>query len=167
MHPPFYYALIKVWFSVVGASLIQAKLVSVLFSVGTLWLTWHPATRWFGRRAGLLALASAALSPYLVYWSHSARNLLVLPFFVTETECILCGICVRMCDEVLKTPALGFVGRGFGTSIAPPLRLSLRDVDFDGIVTIVESCPTGGFTLKSSPVATLKVIREGRLPVLP
>jgi 4-amino-4-deoxy-L-arabinose transferase-like glycosyltransferase len=90
VHPPFYYALLKVWFSVVGASLVQAKLVSVGFSVGTLWLTWHLASRWFGRRAGLLALASAALSPYLVYWSHSARNHLLLPLFVTAIIVLSC-----------------------------------------------------------------------------
>jgi formate dehydrogenase major subunit len=81
-------------------------------------------------------------------------------------KCILCGICVRMCDEVLKVPALGFVGRGFGTSIAPPLKHSLADVDFEGIVKIVDSCPTGAFTLKTAPVASLKIIRNAvKLPV--
>jgi formate dehydrogenase major subunit len=81
-------------------------------------------------------------------------------------KCILCGICVRMCDEVLKTPALGFVGRGFGTSIAPPLKKSLADVDFEGIVKIVESCPTGAFTMKTAPVASLKILRNAvKLPV--
>jgi len=83
-------------------------------------------------------------------------------------KCILCGICVRMCDEVLMTPALGFIDRGFGTSIAPPLRKSLVDVDFAGIVKIVECCPTGAFILKTSPVASLKVIRNAvKLPVHP
>jgi formate dehydrogenase major subunit len=81
-------------------------------------------------------------------------------------KCILCGICVRMCDEVLKTPALGFVGRGFGTSIAPPLKKSLADVDFEGIVKIVEACPTGAFTMKTAPVASLKILRNAiKLPV--
>jgi formate dehydrogenase major subunit len=73
-------------------------------------------------------------------------------------KCILCGICVRMCDEVLGVPALGFVGRGFGTRIAPPLRRTLADVGFEGLVRIVEACPTGAFTLKSSPVVTLRTL---------
>ncbi len=74
-------------------------------------------------------------------------------------KCILCGICVRMCDEVLGVPALGFVGRGFSARISPPLRRSLGQVSFDGLVKIVECCPTGAFTLKSSPVAALTTIR--------
>lgn len=73
-------------------------------------------------------------------------------------KCILCGICVRMCDEVLEVPALGFVNRGFDARIAPPLRKSLADVDFDGIVRLVDACPTGALILKSAAVATLKVL---------
>jgi formate dehydrogenase major subunit len=75
-------------------------------------------------------------------------------------KCILCGICVRMCDEVLKVPALGFVNRGFDSRIAPPLRKSLKDVDFDGIVRLVDACPTGALTLKAAAVATLKVVER-------
>jgi formate dehydrogenase major subunit len=78
-------------------------------------------------------------------------------------KCILCGICVRMCDEVLEVPALGFINRGFDARIAPPLRKSLADVDFDGLVRLAEACPTGALTLKSAAVATLKVVaRAGK-----
>jgi formate dehydrogenase major subunit len=73
-------------------------------------------------------------------------------------KCILCGICARMCDEVLKVPALGFVNRGFDARIAPPLRKTLAEVDFEGIVKLVESCPTGALTLKNAAVATYRVL---------
>ncbi len=72
-------------------------------------------------------------------------------------KCVLCGICVRMCDEVLGVPAMGFVGRGFATRISPPLRRSLKDVDFKGMVKLVDACPTGALTLKRVRVAVLEV----------
>jgi len=72
-------------------------------------------------------------------------------------KCILCGICVRLCDEVLHTPALGFVKRGFDSRIAPPLRKTLAQVHFDGIMKLVDACPTGALTLKRAPVPTYSV----------
>ena len=34
-------------------------------------------------------------------------------------KCVLCGLCVRVCDEVAGEQILGFVGRGFDTVISP------------------------------------------------
>jgi formate dehydrogenase major subunit len=77
-------------------------------------------------------------------------------------KCILCGICVRMCDEVLEVPAMGFVGRGFDARVSPPLRKSLAQVDFKGIVKLVETCPTGALTLKRAGVATYEVLPRAK-----
>ena len=33
-------------------------------------------------------------------------------FRIAPTRCILCGICVRYCSEIVNTHAVGFVGRG-------------------------------------------------------
>lgn len=82
-HPPFYYALVKVWFALVGAGLFRAKLLSILFSLATLVLLFHLARDLFGRRAAWLALLSSAFLPYQVYYSHTARMHLVQPFFIT------------------------------------------------------------------------------------
>ncbi len=39
-------------------------------------------------------------------------------------KCILCGRCIRACGDVLDLSVLGFVGRGFDTTVKPwPLRL--------------------------------------------
>jgi NADH dehydrogenase/NADH:ubiquinone oxidoreductase subunit G len=57
---------------------------------------------------------------------------------------------------------MGFVGRGFDARIAPPLRKSLADVDFDGIVKLVEACPTGALTLKRARVATYEVVARAK-----
>jgi formate dehydrogenase major subunit len=37
----------------------------------------------------------------------------------TPDKCILCGLCVRLCDEVVGAGVLGFVGRGFETGVEP------------------------------------------------
>jgi len=41
------------------------------------------------------------------------------PFFDYDpNRCVLCGICVRTCEEIQGVSALYFVGRGYGTKIA-------------------------------------------------
>ena len=58
-------------------------------------------------------------------------------------KCILCGLCVRVCDEVAKQGILGLIGRGFPTVVKP---------EFNNPETIkvcatckkcAEACPTG------------------------
>jgi heterodisulfide reductase subunit A len=39
-----------------------------------------------------------------------------------ENKCILCGLCVRVCDEVMEVKALGFAHRGAKREIAAPFQ---------------------------------------------
>lgn len=39
---------------------------------------------------------------------------------VNDSGCILCGMCVRLCDDVLKVGALGFQGRGSRRRVTTP-----------------------------------------------
>ncbi len=39
-------------------------------------------------------------------------------FTAEQTNCILCGLCVRYCDEVKKSKAIGFIGRGIDREVA-------------------------------------------------
>ena len=82
-HPPLHYSMVKAWFAIVGEGLYRAKLLSVFFDVAMLWTLWLLARDWFGSRAAMLALLSATLSPYMIYWSHVARNHLFQPLFIT------------------------------------------------------------------------------------
>lgn len=38
----------------------------------------------------------------------------------TETKCILCGLCVRVCAEITERHALSFKGRGIERKVSPP-----------------------------------------------
>lgn len=39
-------------------------------------------------------------------------------------DCILCGLCVRMCEEVMKSEFVGFIGRGRTREAVTPFRAS-------------------------------------------
>ncbi len=65
-------------------------------------------------------------------------------------KCILCGLCVRSCKEVMNISAVGLLGRGFKTSVSPAFALSLDQTKCTNCGLCVKLCPTGALTEKSS-----------------
>jgi len=63
-------------------------------------------------------------------------------------KCIKCGLCVRYCEEVEKISALGFVDRGFATTIAPAMNMPLKKTMCNACMGCVELCPTGALMKK-------------------
>ena len=45
-------------------------------------------------------------------------------FKMENEDCILCGLCVRMCAEQMGSGAIGFVGRGQKREVATPFRMA-------------------------------------------
>lgn len=69
------------------------------------------------------------------------------PFIERDMEkCILCGRCVKVCDEVQGVGAIDFAYRGFKSKVCPPYEHPL-DCEFCG--QCVSVCPTGALTGKS------------------
>ena len=64
-----------------------------------------------------------------------------------QGKCILCGLCVRICDEVAKEGILGLVDRGFKTVIRPEFRDSDRVKVCATCGKCAEACPTGALKL--------------------
>ncbi|MDO4799458.1 MAG: FAD-dependent oxidoreductase [Bacillota bacterium] len=58
-------------------------------------------------------------------------------------KCILCGMCVRVCEEVMDCTALGLVGRGFGTCVQPAMGKPLSETDCISCGQCVAICPVG------------------------
>ncbi|HHW42141.1 MAG TPA: FAD-dependent oxidoreductase [Syntrophomonadaceae bacterium] len=58
-------------------------------------------------------------------------------------KCILCGLCVRICDEVMGSGVLGLVNRGFDTVIKPECGLPLAETKCLSCGQCVAVCPTG------------------------
>jgi len=61
-------------------------------------------------------------------------------------KCILCGLCVRICDEAVGATALGLTDRGFDTTVKPALDYKLSDTDCISCGQCVAVCPTGALT---------------------
>lgn len=69
------------------------------------------------------------------------------PFIERDMEkCILCGRCVKICDEVQGVGAIDFAYKGFGTKVCPPFEKDL-DCEFCGQCVMV--CPTGALVGRS------------------
>lgn len=65
-------------------------------------------------------------------------------------KCILCGLCVRSCKEVVNISAIGLLGRGFKTSVSPAFALPLDETKCTNCGLCVKLCPTGALTEKSA-----------------
>ena len=62
-------------------------------------------------------------------------------------KCILCGLCVRVCEEVAQKGILGLVGRGFGTEVKPEFRNSDVINQCADCQQCVYACPTGAMKI--------------------
>jgi heterodisulfide reductase subunit A len=70
------------------------------------------------------------------------------PPFPTDTpeeDCILCGLCVRVCHEIVGAKAINFADRGIGREVGPPFLEKTRDCIGCGACTII--CPTGAIRI--------------------
>ncbi|HTF99708.1 MAG TPA: 2Fe-2S iron-sulfur cluster-binding protein [Nitrospirota bacterium] len=68
------------------------------------------------------------------------------PFIERDMEkCILCGRCVKVCDEVQGVGAIDYAYRGFETKICPPFE---RDLNCEFCGQCISVCPTGALVSK-------------------
>lgn len=70
---------------------------------------------------------------------------------VTESRrnCILCGLCVSVCEDAIGAAAIGFAGRGVDKAVAPPFRLVAEDCIACGACAVV--CPVGTIQIRRYP----------------
>ena len=72
------------------------------------------------------------------------------PFFVRDLErCILCGKCVRVCDEIQGRDSIFYAYRGFGTKISTVLDRPLIESTCESCGQCVEACPVGALMPKA------------------
>ena len=65
-------------------------------------------------------------------------------------KCILCGLCVRSCKEVMELSSIGLLGRGFTTEVSPAFSLPLNETNCTNCGLCVSLCPTGALTEKAN-----------------
>jgi len=68
------------------------------------------------------------------------------PFiYRVQNKCVMCGLCVRVCEEVQGVGAIGFAERGFEAKITPPFG---HDLNCEFCGQCVSVCPTGALSGK-------------------
>ncbi len=72
------------------------------------------------------------------------------PYIIRDmNKCILCGKCVRTCEQVEDRQVINFAYRGFKTKIAPAMDTNLAESDCVSCGRCVAVCPVGALTYKS------------------
>ncbi len=72
------------------------------------------------------------------------------PFIERDlNKCILCGKCVRACDEIQGRSVLDFAARGFNTRVTPALDVPLAESTCVFCGSCVSVCPVGALTPKA------------------
>ncbi len=91
-----------------------------------------------------LLMASAAHVPLIRAMAEELG--VTTPRFTMETDdCILCGLCVRACHEIVGVGAISLINRGIGKEVSPPFHIA--STACIGCGTCVLVCPTGALTL--------------------
>ena len=65
-----------------------------------------------------------------------------------ENKCIKCGRCVRTCSEIQGAGVLGYIYRGFDTTVAPEFGESLNNTSCEACGKCITVCPVGALTPK-------------------
>jgi formate dehydrogenase major subunit len=80
------------------------------------------------------------------------------PFFQFDpNKCILCGICVRTCEEIVGLGALGYINRGFKTVVGTFGDKGFVDSICESCGECVIRCPVGALVPKKPQLAAREV----------
>lgn len=77
------------------------------------------------------------------------------PVTLARDDCILCGLCVRACREIVGVGAISLVHRGLDRAVSTPFEISSADCIECATCALV--CPTGAIRVEqfTRPVRTL------------
>jgi bidirectional [NiFe] hydrogenase diaphorase subunit len=94
-----------------------------------------------------LLLAGSSNSPEIVALADELGVKEVRYHLPEEDACVLCGLCVRACNEIVGVSAISVIQRGIAKKVATPFQVtSSRCI---GCGTCVLICPTGAFNFEN------------------
>lgn len=77
-------------------------------------------------------------------------------------KCILCGDCVRACDELQTVAAIDFAYRGFEAQVVPSFEEKLENTECVFCGQCVAYCPTGALSIRKDVDNVYKAIENGK-----
>ncbi len=85
------------------------------------------------------------------------------PSIIREPDkCILCGRCVRICEEIQGVAAIDFTGRGFNTMVLPPFEKDLSETSCVNCGQCTLACPTGALHEVRAVEKVMMTMQEGK-----
>ncbi len=75
-------------------------------------------------------------------------------------KCILCGDCVRTCDEIQAVGAIDFAHRGSKMEVTPAFGKELAETDCVGCGQCVVACPTGAISVRTNVTDVWQAIED-------
>ena len=91
-----------------------------------------------------LLMASAAHVP-LIRAMAEELGVKAPRFTMEDDDCILCGLCVRACRDIVGVGAISLIDRGIQKKVSPPFHIASNACIECGTCVLV--CPTGAITL--------------------
>jgi len=79
-----------------------------------------------------------------------------------NSKCILCGRCVRMCQNIQTVNAIGFEGRGFYSTVTTPLNVPIVNSSCVNCGQCVIVCPTGALREKTDLDRVIDALNSGK-----
>jgi NADH-quinone oxidoreductase subunit G/NADP-reducing hydrogenase subunit HndD len=85
------------------------------------------------------------------------------PSIIREPDkCILCGRCVRICEEIQGVAAIDFTRRGFDTMVLPPFEKDLSETTCVNCGQCTLACPTGALHEVRAVEKVMMTMQEGK-----
>ncbi len=81
-------------------------------------------------------------------------------------KCILCGDCVRTCDEVQAVGAIDFINRGSKMEVGPAFNKPLAETDCVGCGQCAVVCPTGAISVRTNVTDVWQAIEDPNIRVV-
>jgi iron-only hydrogenase group A len=82
------------------------------------------------------------------------------------SKCILCGRCVKVCEEVMGVSAIDFINRGSKTIIGPTFKKGLNTSSCVNCGQCIMVCPTGALSEKNHFAEIMEALKDPKKTVV-
>jgi uncharacterized membrane protein len=112
-NPPLYYSFLHGWIDVVGLGTVRLRLLSIAAGLVAIVVTYLGVSKYFGKRAGLIAALMLALSAQQLHFSLMVRSYIFLYLAISVSFFGLLGV-VRTLDNPGRKLLLAWAAYVFG-----------------------------------------------------